>query len=353
MNEPSQQIGNTTSLVLYRPPEWQVKRTLGKYSSSYQYYIYELGIWMSATHMRGFLLKVGLTPQEWYDRWILGITVPSDRPRCQCEHCKKGNPVTRFIGLHKGYFKYCDESCSRLSESRRESLRSFYDSGGAFGVVYRNEGGVYTKSIESIEYNAKYGNNSLRTIMNDPVLKAEFIKLNPTIQEGGLTKFLHNHADEYSDSLRRIAEHHKSGGSFAVLWRENRIHPYDHGGRLSRNYKTGWYTSSKFNKKYWYRSSFELRFLEIADSDDTVSNLEYEQLSIPYIGCDGKPHTYKPDYLVTYVSGLKSVIEIKPKFQMDDETVKLKSEACIAFCERMGFDFIILNEDYLYGKTKR
>ena len=71
-----------------------------------------------------------------------------------------------------------------------------------------------------------------------------------------------------------------------------------------------------------YRSSWELRFLQICDSNDNIIQYASEEFSIPYLSpIDNKVHRYYPDYLIKVKESngsiKKYVIEVKPKRQTE------------------------------------
>lgn len=96
----------------------------------------------------------------------------------------------------------------------------------------------------------------------------------------------------------------------------------------SSRYLTGTYFSKKNNKEVTYRSSYELRFYHILESDPTVLSYEVESIKIPYICPEGKSRNYIPDVIVMYNTGNIEICEIKPKFMLRDATVTRKANAC-------------------------
>lgn len=84
--------------VLYTIPKWKMKLTVpGKKRKLY--FIPELNKYVDTTHVSYYLPNIGKTPQEWYDRWMLDITVPSDRPKVI------DGRTARFRDLCFGYAK--------------------------------------------------------------------------------------------------------------------------------------------------------------------------------------------------------------------------------------------------------
>lgn len=105
----------------------------------------------------------------------------------------------------------------------------------------------------------------------------------------------------------------------------------------------GWFESKKFNKKFYYQSSYEFVFLEFCEKSDKVSSLQNVNFSIPYKDDDGKEHNYFPDFVVNG----KIVIEIKPKNMLDYNNNLKKIEYAKKFCSVYGYEYKLLMEKEL------
>lgn len=123
-----------------------------------------------------------------------------------------------------------------------------------------------------------------------------------------------------------------------------------------------------------YRSSFELQLMRQFDDDPDVISWASEELAIPYYNkVKKRPARYFPDFVVKKKinNGEKILcIEVKPfnqtiapkpskgnrskrrfineslTFQMNTD----KWEAAKEFCERQGWEFIIMTENEIFGK---
>lgn len=119
-----------------------------------------------------------------------------------------------------------------------------------------------------------------------------------------------------------------------------------------------------------YRSSWELQMCRMADKHQNVIYWSSESIRIPYFNPVTQKHSvYVPDFFLVYEdkNGNRhaEVIEIKPKKQMtmekaksraDKETVAMnmaKWQAAQAYCNRKGLKFRVVNEDGIFGRTKR
>lgn len=124
----------------------------------------------------------------------------------------------------------------------------------------------------------------------------------------------------------------------------------------------------------WYRSRWELMFMQKADTHPEIKRWASEEISIPYVSPkDGKIHRYYPDF---YIETEKSdgerhkfLIEIKPKKQtikpkqpekltqrsrvrymtesMTYVTNMAKWKAAKNWCNDKGLKFLIMTEDEL------
>lgn len=204
--------------VLLTFPRYKMILRRGKGSNDVFYYIPYENRYVNSKIIKKVLSKYNITTQEYYDRWFLNITVPSERPRCKNCDINVG-----FIGVYKGYHKYCNNKCSRNSDERRESLKPYYESGGAFGDIYRNKNGRYDETLNKLSNNLLNGVNGYGRVMKNPLLKKEYMDKNPTIQCGGLTSYLNINNVKYKESLNRLYEFRKSGGSLTVLRCKGRI----------------------------------------------------------------------------------------------------------------------------------
>jgi len=115
------------------------------------------------------------------------------------------------------------------------------------------------------------------------------------------------------------------------------------GRRNNNQYKTG-YLSGRLGR-FYYRSSYELKFLELIDTDLIVANIQYEEVVIPY----GSFQHYVPDYLVTLVDGRKFLVEIKPESFLS--YCEEKFEAARAWCSKNSAYFLVLTEDFLFSSS--
>lgn len=118
-----------------------------------------------------------------------------------------------------------------------------------------------------------------------------------------------------------------------------------------------------------YRSGWELKFFRWCDDNSNIIEWASESVIVPYVSpLDGKVHRYYTDGIVAIKEpqGIKKyIIEIKPKSQtqvpvrgrkrhstMVYETARYaqnqaKWEAAKRWCDKHGFQFLILTEEHL------
>lgn len=134
--------------------------------------------WISFAYFSKHISKFGYTTQLYYDVVVLGIDDISKRPKCR--NC--GKP-TRFNSLSRGYFSFCDLSCTaiwgnkvpskranvskaltgkKLTKEHRHSLsvgaiRRIIKSGSKNGM-YKSKHGNYkpVKSFDTLTYDSSW-----------------------------------------------------------------------------------------------------------------------------------------------------------------------------------------------------
>jgi hypothetical protein len=84
----------------------------------------------------------------------------------------------------------------------------------------------------------------------------------------------------------------------------------------------GCYLSTKTGKTYYYRSSYELRFLMFLDDCDKILGYDVEPFHLKLNS--GK--RYVPDVVAQTVTGYQVIFEIKPEFKIDDFMVSKGNE---------------------------
>lgn len=123
--------------------------------------------------------------------------------------------------------------------------------------------------------------------------------------------------------------------------------------------------------KIIYRSSYELKFMDYCDLNESVNEWKSEEFFIPYRSpIDGKIHRYFPDFFIKYKDSKgdirKTIIEIKPKKDLvsPEQNPKRKTKswayrvkawavnnakwsAAKEYCDDRGYEFRIFTENEL------
>lgn len=166
---------------------------------------------------------------------------------------------------------------------------------------------------------------------NNPFRKA--------LQSGGeefRTKWLTNLKNAQNEIKKDVERYNKicekasERTTQAIL--AGKINPYGKG------HKNGWYESPKSFRPIYYRSSYELRFLQLCDEESQIKILAAEPFSIPYFNENGNLRNYIPDFLVND----QIIVEVKAAFQLSKEQTKRKHLAAIEYCTHHNMIFIVL-----------
>lgn len=113
--------------------------------------------------------------------------------------------------------------------------------------------------------------------------------------------------------------------------------------RRKRGYHRGLYESKKAGICK-YRSSWELKYMQFLDADDSVLKYEYEGVVIQYVSNikTRKIRKYYPDFFVHYYDNRNVLVEIKPSKKIDQLIVQKKTIAARQWCleNNASFEFV-------------
>lgn len=115
------------------------------------------------------------------------------------------------------------------------------------------------------------------------------------------------------------------------------------------NSRSGWYFSTKLNKKIYHRSNYERQTYKLLDKDDNVIHYETEPFRIPY-NFDGINRNYIPDIIVYYEDFKTKLIEVKPSYKTKEEQNIKKFEAATRYCEENDFEFEVWTEKQIFKR---
>lgn len=116
---------------------------------------------------------------------------------------------------------------------------------------------------------------------------------------------------------------------------------------LHETNKSGYFHSYQNDKDIYYASLYELKALNILETDSTVKSFGRSNDRITYISNDNNKHYYLPDLEVLYKDGTHSVIEVKTKCQLSEPATIAKINAAKKFYEEQGTKFNVWDENEL------
>lgn len=347
-----------------------------------------------------FLGKLGYSSQLFYDVVKLGLADISQRP--VCDFCNKS---VKYRDIRSGYRLYCSNSCHISAENRDRAaeveeyhrlggvglppkIKEFRDkiSKGNLGkkttqdtinkristINRKKEAGWKRKkqspeshkkqadairgrkrSKESIEKGRQtyYKNKEYAKANNIPFnIKPESCsrkgkKLSPEsrmrIKMSNMTK------DKSYLKSDRYREMRRQQGINYFKNNPDKLPEFVFNGKAYSN--KGKIHLEKYNKPkdFYYMSSWEKKFLEEFDSDDSVKEI-FSPNPIQYTNpLDGKIHSYLPDIGLILDDNSVIIIEVKPLVYMDDIIVSAKRKKCIEYCKRYGYSYVTLTENEL------
>lgn len=118
--------------------------------------------------------------------------------------------------------------------------------------------------------------------------------------------------------------------------------------RCTKNngYKYGNFYSIKNSKNIFYQSSYELKALNIFETDSNVVSFDRCKFNIEY-DFEGERKVYFPDFCVKYLNGITKIIEIKPNYKRNDSKTIIKKQYAEQFCKLYNMQFEMWFEDEL------
>lgn len=176
-----------------------------------------------------------------------------------------------------------------------------------------------------------------------------------------MKKALEAHWKEFGDERRERWREYSSSEEYSKICTERNLRRYSDPIKLEnltrignrKKYKKGIFVSfNQEGREIHYDSSFELKALNIFETDSTVESFDRCRLRIPYVrSSDGLEHNYLPDFIVEYKDGSKKIIEIKAKWQTSEKETKEKLDQASSTIKDMGYDFEVWTEDELEEKN--
>jgi len=123
----------------------------------------------------------------------------------------------------------------------------------------------------------------------------------------------------------------------------------------SNSYVSGLFWSTKNNKEYTFRSTYEFAYFFILEHDDNVESYIVEPFNILYRSPkDNRIHRYIPDIIVLYGDGSMKIIEIKPKCMTTDPVVVAKAKAAKKYIKMYHLDatYEFITEEDIFNTSQ-
>lgn len=340
------------------PAEWAVKDF---YNQKKECLIKkDEGGWVPSNHLNRYCGLIGdelgieLTSQDYYDKFIEGIPYRFQL-KCSNPGCTHNLP---FYGISRGGYgfksdltklRYCSDKCQYdheyqvkynivdldLSDDIRNLLDKFLET---------NDEAYYYKALLKKDDNYIRVNHYL--ILNDyysKIWETSFKLLN-NLTDVKL-KYESGWAPWEIDEFYGV-KNHLTFSLLRYITTPRTLSESCANSYVQKDRPTTWGRHSVFmlnGKKIIFRSSLELAYCQSIIDLPEVSLIEYEPLIIPL--STGK--YYVPDFKVTYKNGDVELIEIKPKSQLNDETVIQKKLDSEIYCKKLHWKYMILTEEDL------
>ena len=89
-----------------------------------------------------------------------------------------------------------------------------------------------------------------------------------------------------------------------------------------------------------YDSDLERRMMMRLEADPEVVKWQKRHgISIRWIDARGRQCNYRPDFLVEFTDGRKTIIEVKDPSKMDSQAILRKRRAAEQWCRRRGMTY--------------
>lgn len=299
--------------VLYTMPRWKLETGSGSKKS---YFVPWIGKYVSKNSLGRELSKINRTIQDYYDRWILNITVPSQRPRCEFDGCKC---EVAFINLFVNYSRgYCSDSlhhkvvsnshkARKLTEDHKkkqsESIKKHYkDNPGLSKKIGESISRTYREHPEKKEIQRQHGIKRYQ----DP---------NEVLRSSNIMKELHR-----KGVFLNVSRGYGIKSEVYSIWENKVIH-------LDSTWESNFFSTCEGLKvDRLLRCPFIIKYNRPSDNSIVPSN-------------------YYPDFLLNN----HYLIEVKPNYMLDDEVNIAKFNAADLYCRENGLEYVILTEDYLFN----
>ncbi len=231
-----------------------------------------------------------------------------------------------------------DETKELCSETCKENNVGSWKKGSVCSEEHKRKISIATKGERNPFFGKKHSEKTRKrmsenhadfTGVNNPFKNA--IK-DPEFRESWLLRARKGHDLFRSDPNKVKAWSEKLSASMAQAYIDGKL------DNNVKNHKSGHFATCKSEKPIFYRSSYELSFLQKSDSDDSITSVNSPKFRIPYCDENGNNRNYIPDFVVND----NLVVEIKAEFALSLPRTKAKFSAAHLYCADHGLIYKVL-----------
>lgn len=289
-------------------------------------------VFNDAEQVRRHLRKHSMTFQEYSLKWVYGSVVPVCK--CGCGQQTTWNVALKAYAEHvQGHHawgrKKSDDEKRRIGKSNSINMKR-----------YMSEHPDVARARVQEMWASVTPETEARRIAS---VKQAYENMSSEDRQG-----FRDRAKERWENGELVEAHKKASETFK---KRSEAGEYDFTTRnenLSRSitqkyvdgtwqFTKGKHVSSKTGQECYYRSSWELQYMQLLDADETVVTWEHEFTSIQY-ELNNKSHRYVPDFHVVRSRG-HSLVEVKPQALRETAMNVAKRQAAKTYCDERGWSY--------------
>lgn len=306
-------------------------------------YYPETGFWYDSRRFVAELRSRDLTPQDWYDKYILHIDSPEDRPKCKCPECTN---KSLFRNILVGYTEFCSKRCANIVhhndpviESKR--LSSLMKTLEEKGPITRSEESCKRMSESATR---RWSNPEERQKQSERTTNFAKTEYGHQVRSDAAKLAMSN-----PETIKKKSESAKISMNIPEV-KEKALRSLfgSDGLYLRTNYKSGYHLTEKSDHPVHYRSSYELAYYLKLDSDPNVMFYQSERFHIEYFY--ERPRFYFPDVLEVHCDGSVHITELKNSGEVGDPLNVQKYLAGFKYAREHGMTYHLLIEWQIFDR---
>lgn len=316
--------------------------------------------WIKWSDRIEFLESHGVKENEYYEILQKGYVYPNNIDTiCERDGCSNKKP---FVNMYVGYTrKYCSQECNRLSRIGNKygnkklsligRLKKYIRLYGVPGGIIKLNERLLEERNPSPPKKKKIGH---KLPLRYRLIKKYGKEVGESMYESELDKYRYRNSekfyiDKYGEDIgKKIWKDilYRRGTNFRELWRN----PTEGILKASGNRGTKVYVYSKYEEKeILLQSNYEKDFfLKLSEDINVTSIIRVHGLGIEYTDSENINHNYIPDFIVNYNDGKSLLIEVKPRYMINNELVLLKRDAAINYCRVHNMTYVMVTEEWIY-----